>query len=106
MIDNKKAAEHAEAQHVLRLLNPGMVQQVVAAPAPDKKKEVMTLKEFVDTHYMEKMRTTGNKKGKNKPATLNAKESHLRVVALHFHELLGHSRQILQMDVGIATKLI
>ena len=32
VIDNKKAAEHAEAQHVLRLLNPGMVQQVVAAP--------------------------------------------------------------------------
>jgi integrase len=80
VIDNKKAAEHAEAEHVLRLLNPGMVPQVVVSRAPEPaKKEVMTLKEFVDAHYMEKMRTTGNKKGKNKPATLNAKESHLRV---------------------------
>lgn len=42
-------------------------------------KEVPTLRDFAENFYLPKMRTIGNKKGKNKPATLDAKESHLRV---------------------------
>ena len=43
--DTKKAAEHAEALHVLRVTSPGLVQTTVAS-AKVERKEVPTVKEF------------------------------------------------------------
>ena len=82
-IDTKKAAEAAEHAHIERVLARSPVSAPAPAPEPPPTKEatttqkLVTLREFAEA-YMDKMRTIGNRKGKNKPATLHAKESHLR----------------------------
>jgi integrase len=79
-IDSKKAAEAAEHAHVVRVLDPSRAPLALVLPPPAPpvvEQEVTTLEMFAET-YMDKMRTIGNRKGKNKPSTVNAKESHLR----------------------------
>jgi len=51
--DTKKAAEHAEAMHVLRVMNPNMVPEPKAKPAAPEPKEVPTIREYSKT-YLEK----------------------------------------------------
>ncbi len=52
--DTRKAAEHAERLHVLRVMNPGLVvvPEVIEAPAPPRK-EVPTLAEFAEAFLRE-----------------------------------------------------
>ena len=52
--DTRKAAEHAERLHVLRVMNPGLVvvPEVIEAPAPPRK-EVPTLAEFAEEFLRE-----------------------------------------------------
>ncbi len=70
---SKVGAQEAERRAIAEV----MTGRSARAVAPTKK-EVQTFKEFAESFYMEKMRTTGNQ-CLNKPATLNAKECHLRI---------------------------
>lgn len=71
--NTKAGAQEAERREINRVLNTGVVKVT-----PPPKKEVTTFSEFADRYYLPKMRSTGNRR-KNKPATLNAKESHLKI---------------------------
>ena len=76
----KKGAEEAE-----RIARVGL--------SKPRKQVAPTLGEFVPT-YMGLMKTVGNKRGPNKPSTLNTKDSHLK------HHLLPElgSRRLDQID--------
>lgn len=82
-INNKAAAQDAERKHIERVLNPSAMPAPVESPRKEQ-----TFKSFVEEFYLPKMRATGNKRGKNKPGTLNAKESHLKI---HFYPRWGSS---------------
>jgi integrase len=70
---SKVGAQEAERRAIAEIMNGKPARAI-----PQTKEEVQTFKEFAEGFYMDKMRTTGNQK-LNKPATLNAKECHLRI---------------------------
>jgi integrase len=67
-------AAEAERRAIAEIMSGASAEPV----RPAQRKEMPTFEEFTQV-YMEKMRFKGNKRGPNKPATLNAKESHLRI---------------------------
>jgi integrase len=66
-LNTKIEAEHAEREHVLRMLHPPL--------QPVEKREVVTFEKFVDEHWMQ---TYPDSVG-NRPSTIEEKELHLRL---------------------------
>lgn len=75
-IDTKAAAEHAERLHVLRVTNPGLVQQPEAPEAPERK-ELPTIGSFADRFMREYL-------PRQKPGERAAKNSILNCSLLPF----------------------
>lgn len=95
--DTQKAAEHAERLHVLRVMNPGLVETTsTTAPQP---KELPTIKEYEDDFMAGYLPD-------QKPSE---RKSKLQILKAHIVPALGHLRldQIRQSDVdAFVTKEI
>ena len=74
LANNKTGAKEAEKLAIARAKN----ETKTPKRSETRKREITTFGDFAEGFYMPKMRTIGNKR-KNKPATLEAKQSHLRV---------------------------
>ena len=78
MSNTKKGAEEAER-----------IEREELKTAPAVVRRLITFRDFCESFYLDKMKTVGNKKGKNKQSTLDTKESHLRI---HLYPRFGDTR--------------
>jgi integrase len=78
-LNTKAGAETAERAHIERALRGEL--------GPDAKKEVLTLKQFIEDVWWPKYKIGGGKRGINQETSIREKEGHIR---LHLVPGLGH----------------